>query len=202
MASVPPVYSLRRNHAHCLVCKIDPDLDFVRTLSSIHFFTFTVDGVCKKVKHSHYRPWKALRVQEVETRYPLYRRVGGSQGCCGHERKISPPPGFDLWTVQPVVTRYTDWAAYCVKGSLKKNRKISKFVMLPPSKVSFCTQIILQKPSVKQSNPITGLDRPIGFQEFEAPRLQDNRHMKVVSLSAVCTSRLYPPGIIPGTNFC
>ena len=43
------------------------------------------------------------------------------------------------------------------------------------------------------SNPITGLDRPRGFQEVEAPRFQDNRHMKVVRLSALRTGRLYPP---------
>jgi len=30
------------------------------------------------------------------------------------------------------------------------------------------------------SSPITGLERPWGFQEFKGPRLQDNRHMKVV----------------------
>ena len=29
------------------------------------------------------------------------------------------------------------------------------------------------------------------FQEFEAPRFQDNRHMKVVRLSALRTGRLY-----------
>jgi len=46
----------------------------------------------------------------------------------------------------------------------------------------------------KQSNPLTGLDRPRGFQEFEAPRLQDSRHMKVVS-SALRTARLYPQEI-------
>ena len=28
----------------------------------------------------------------------------------GRERKISPPPGFDPWTVQPVASRYADWA--------------------------------------------------------------------------------------------
>jgi hypothetical protein len=44
-------------------------------------------------------------------------------------------------------------------------------------------------------NPITGLDRPCGFQEVEAPRLQDNRHMKVVRVSALCTGRLYPQEI-------
>jgi len=43
-----------------------------------------------------------------------------------------------------------------------------------------------------KSNPITGLDRPRGFQEFEVPRFQDNRHMKVVRLSALRTGRLYP----------
>jgi hypothetical protein len=43
-------------------------------------------------------------------RYPLYRRLGGPQGRSGRVRKISPPPGFDPRTVQPVVSRYTDWA--------------------------------------------------------------------------------------------
>ena len=38
-----------------------------------------------------------------------------------------------------------------------------------------------------KSNPYTGLDRPGGFQEVEAPRFQDNQHMKVVRLSALRT---------------
>jgi hypothetical protein len=37
-----------------------------------------------------------------ETQYPLYRRLGGPQGRSGRVRKISPPPGFDPLTVQPV----------------------------------------------------------------------------------------------------
>jgi hypothetical protein len=45
-----------------------------------------------------------------ETRYPLYRRLGGTQGRFGQERKISPLPGFDSRTVQPVARRYTDYA--------------------------------------------------------------------------------------------
>jgi hypothetical protein len=44
--------------------------------------------------------------------------------------------------------------------------------------------------------------RPIGFQEVEAPRFLDNWHVKVVRLSALRTSRLYPPGKISGTHFC
>jgi hypothetical protein len=42
-----------------------------------------------------------------KTRCPLYRRMGGPQGRSGQVRKISPPPGFNPWTVQPVASRYT-----------------------------------------------------------------------------------------------
>jgi hypothetical protein len=49
----------------------------------------------------------------------------------------------------------------------------------------------LSIPPVKVSNPITGLDRPIGFQEVEAPRFQDSRHMNVIR-SALRIGRLYP----------
>ena len=45
-----------------------------------------------------------------KTLYPLYRTLGGPQGRSGRARKISPPPGFDPRTVQPVASRYTDWA--------------------------------------------------------------------------------------------
>jgi hypothetical protein len=47
---------------------------------------------------------------------------------------------------------------------------------------------------------IKSLDRPWEFQEVEAPRFPDNRHMKLVR-SAVCTGRFKPPGNIPGTHF-
>jgi hypothetical protein len=42
------------------------------------------------------------------------------------------------------------------------------------------------------SFPATGQDRPLGFQEVKAPEFLDNRHMKVVMLSAQRTGRLYP----------
>jgi hypothetical protein len=53
-----------------------------------------------------------------------------------------------------------------------------------------------------QSNPITGLERPWSFQEVEAPTFQDNRHMKVVRLSAIRTGRLYTEEIFlaPSSN--
>jgi len=46
-----------------------------------------------------------------------------------------------------------------------------------------------------KSHPITGLNRSWRFQEVEAPRFQDNRHIKVVRLSALSTGRLYPQEI-------
>jgi hypothetical protein len=44
------------------------------------------------------------------TRYPLYSRLGRSQGRSGRVLKVSPPPGFDPRTVQHVASRYTDYA--------------------------------------------------------------------------------------------
>jgi hypothetical protein len=51
-------------------------------------------------------------------------------------------------------------------------------------------------------NPITDQDGPWGFQEFEALRFQDSLNMKLVSLSALHTGRLYTSQNIPGTHFC
>ena len=41
---------------------------------------------------------------------PIVRRLGGPQSWPGQVRKISPPPGFDPRTVQPVASRYTNYA--------------------------------------------------------------------------------------------
>jgi len=57
---------------------------------------------------SELRPGRYL--PSGKTRYPLYKRLGGPQGRSGQVRKISPPPGFDPRTFQPVASRYTDCA--------------------------------------------------------------------------------------------
>jgi hypothetical protein len=57
-------------------------------------------------------------ILEKETRYPLYRRLGGPKGRRGRVRKISPSPGFDPQTVHPVVSRYTDWAILTIDNKL------------------------------------------------------------------------------------
>jgi hypothetical protein len=45
-----------------------------------------------------------------KTRYPLFRRLVGLQSRSERVGKISPPSGFDPRTVQPVPSRYTDYA--------------------------------------------------------------------------------------------
>ena len=45
-----------------------------------------------------------------KTQYPLYRSLSGPQGQSGWVQKISTPPGFDPQTVQPIASRYTNWA--------------------------------------------------------------------------------------------
>jgi len=56
-------------------------------------------------------------------------------------------------------------------------------------------QCALMSSKKEQSNSVTGLERPRGFQEV-VPRFQDNRHMKVIRLSVLRTGRLNPQGIL------
>jgi len=44
-----------------------------------------------------------------KTRHPFYRRLGGFQGRSGRAESLVPT-GIRSRTVQPVVSRYTDWA--------------------------------------------------------------------------------------------
>ena len=50
--------------------------------------------------------------------YPLYRRLGGPQGLSGQVRKILSTPGFDPRAVQPVASRYTDYATRPVYANM------------------------------------------------------------------------------------
>ena len=55
-----------------------------------------------------------------KTRYPLYRRLSGPQGWSGQVQKISPPPGFDPRTIQPVASCFTDYTTHWIKVVLDK----------------------------------------------------------------------------------
>ena len=54
-----------------------------------------------------------------EAHYLLCRRLGGPHSRYGRVRKISPPPAFDPRTVQPVPSRYTDYAIPAQKDRKK-----------------------------------------------------------------------------------
>jgi len=57
--------------------------------------------------------WSAARpgrtLPPEKTRYPFYRRLGVPQGWSGRAENLIPI-GIRSQTVQPVVSRYTDWA--------------------------------------------------------------------------------------------
>ena len=57
--------------------------------------------------------WSAARPDRTlppgKTRYQFYRRRGGPQGRSGWAESLIPT-GIRSRTVQPVVSRYTDWA--------------------------------------------------------------------------------------------
>ena len=84
--------------------------------------------------HSNRRGWglsvtpRSLFTPE-KTWYPLYRRMGGPQGRSGQVQKISPPPGFDPRTVQPVGSCYTDWATRPTLGCKLTINQVSINIM-------------------------------------------------------------------------
>ena len=57
--------------------------------------------------------WSAARPGRTlppgKTRHPFYRRLGEPQGRTGRAENLVPT-GIRSWTVQPLVSRYTDWA--------------------------------------------------------------------------------------------
>jgi hypothetical protein len=63
--------------------------------------TSELDGVCAQ-RHA---PAVLL---SGKTRYPSFCGLGGPQERSGFLRKISPLPGFDPRTVQPIASCYTD----------------------------------------------------------------------------------------------
>ena len=89
--------------------------------------------------------------------------------------------------------RHKDWVNTCVYMWLEKMFQF--FMRFQWWAISIHYQIIMRLTS---SNPCTCPDRPWGVQEVETPRLQDNRHMKVVRLSALWIGHHYPTGNILG----
>ena len=65
------------------------------------------DRGTRKGEWSAARPGRTL--PPGKTRYPFYRRLSGPQGRSGRAKNLVPT-GIRSRTVQPVVSRYTDWA--------------------------------------------------------------------------------------------
>ena len=91
-----------------------------------------------------------------KTRYPLYRRLGGPQGRSGQVRKISPIPGFDHRTVQPVASRltYIILVNYC--PDTKEAGYLLTYLLTP------CSRVLLEK--------LTGLQLVKKFSTFYGTR--------------------------------
>jgi hypothetical protein len=79
--------------------------------------------------------WSAARPGRTlplgKTRYPLYRRLGGPQGRSGQVQKISPPPGFDPRTVQPVVSRTSACIILFTRCNLEVTTCFGRHVVTP-----------------------------------------------------------------------
>ena len=75
--------------------------------------------------------------------------LGGPQGRSGQVRKISFPPGFDPRIVQPVASRYTDWAM--------PDHIVSAYFTLMFDNVVYCYVITVFRRGTNDTFCLTGL---------------------------------------------
>ena len=54
-------------------------------------------------------PRPGLFTPGKETWYPLYRKLGWSQGQSGWVQKILPPLAIEPWTIQLIASRYANY---------------------------------------------------------------------------------------------
>jgi hypothetical protein len=84
--------------------------------------------VVSSMPRPHFTPRK--------TRYPFYRRLGGSQGRSGRLKNLVPT-GIRYPTVQPVVSRYTDWATWPTNLDVQLINKFARKNSFTCKKLSF-----------------------------------------------------------------
>ena len=88
-----------------------------------------------------------------KTQYPLYRRLSRFQGWTGRVQKISPLPGFDLCTVQPLASRNTDYIKLAHVHSSNKKCACHCLILNPWVSVSYAvTRLASNKDNVQISN--------------------------------------------------
>ena len=94
--------------------------------------------------------WSAARLGLTlppgKTRYPFYRRVGGPQGRSGRAESLVPT-GIWFRAVQPVVSRYTDWATRPIEYCMYLNKwrtRVGVFRMSCRTRYKFSACLFLQ----------------------------------------------------------
>ena len=98
-----------------------------------------------------------------ETRHSLCRRLVGSQGRSGRQRKISPPPGFDPQTVHSVACRYPGLRRNNIRdekedeeSETEKENSIERKLKLKSKDEKYCQRKRLQNAGCV-SAPLCGL---------------------------------------------
>jgi len=134
----------------------------------------------------------------IKTRCPLYRRLGGPQGRSGQVRKISLPPGFDPRTVQPLASRYIDYANRPT-SPIWKNNEITIMIYIVICFKACSSEFFVPFSDVTprqfgvKINPLLAWTDPLCCKRLRIPEFLDNKQMKVVRLSALRIGQLYPP---------
>ena len=101
-----------------------------------------------------------------KTPYSFYRRLGGPQSRSGQVRKISLLPGFCPRTVQPVASRYTDWA---IQPCCKRDNNI---------KVNFISNSLRPSMTYPSNSPRTIIHNQIYTDRTEATKLKQKKIIK------------------------
>ena len=124
-----------------------------------------------------------------KTRYPLYKRLGGPQGRYRRAENFVPI-GIRSRTVQPVVSRYTDWATR--PTTEMSTRNISWRWSLPMLKADNLTTFICQLSwNLGASTPWNpqGLSRPVMGLLFLCDQRIESVMLKKVFRDLITTSK-------------
>jgi hypothetical protein len=105
---------------------------------------------------------------EKETRYPLCRRLGGSQGRSGRVQRVSPPPGFD-----PRTFVVSSGDKYCA-SIVSENFGIEKFSNLAEHSVAGRRYRYCSSGSI------------IRFSAMKTEVAHDDVHVKVFKIYGLC----------------
>ena len=102
-----------------VLCQTNPLQDFSRHIFKI-YFNIILPSKSRCSNWSVDITFSNQTLYAFLKSYSLYRRLGVSQGRSGRVQKISPPPGFDTRTDQPVKVKqspYRPGRAQSVPGS-------------------------------------------------------------------------------------